>query len=416
MRANHLLTSVASIFLFAMAATGQTYDTNNPTVQIVAGSGVASYLEGQGTQAMFNGPSAIVSDTASNLFVLDSGNRRIRRITPDGTTSAFVGGGAGNLPGYGTAVSLLTFTLGAMAIDQSNTIWIACYNPSLGTGGLLRVYTDGYTVYLSFSGMTEQSGLAVDSVGNLYFTALSAHRIYRLSAIGTLSLFAGSGAAVSQDGNGTFGSFNSPRTLAVDAANNIYVWDFGSGLMRRIDAAQNVTTIAGSGTGLDVDGQGNAARFATVNAMTVDNNGNVFMACGSSIRRMSATTNVTTVAGSFSQNSYANGAGALARFSGATGLWLSSGMIFVAESGNNRVRQISFDPALQVVTPANLNLQTYAGLTINGHVGRTYQIQSSANLTNWTTRATLLLTASPYLWIDQNPVAGNKYYRAVLLP
>jgi hypothetical protein len=91
-------------------------------------------------------------------------------------------------------------------------------------------------------------------------------------------------------------------------------------------------------------------------------------------------------------------------------------MIFVAESGNNRVRQISFDPALQVVTPANLNLQTYAGLTINGHVGRTYQIQSSANLTNWTTRATLLLTASPYLWIDQNPVAGNKYYRAVLLP
>jgi hypothetical protein len=402
--------------VFAMAATAQIYDTNNPIAQIVAGSGVASYLEGQGTQAMFSGPSGIVSDTASNLFVLDAGNRRIRRITPDGTTSAFVGGGAGSLPGYGTGVSIFTFTPGTMVIDQSNTIWIACYNPSLGIGGLLRVYADGYTVFLSFTGVTEQSGLAIDSGGNLYFTALSLQRIYRLSAIGTLSLFAGSGAAASQDGNGAFASFNLPRSLGVDAANNIYVWDMGSGLMRRIDAAQNVTTIAGNGTGLDVDGQGNAARFATVNAMTVDNNGNVFMACGSSIRRMSATTNVTTVAGSFSQNSYANGAGALARFNAATGLWLSSGKLFVADFGNNRVRQISFDPSPQVVTPANLNLQTYPGLTINGHVGRTYQLQSSANLSNWTTRATLLLTASPYLWIDQNPVAGSKYYRAVLLP
>jgi len=140
------------------------------------------------------------------------------------------------------------------------------------------------------------------------------------------------------------------------------------------------------------------------------------MACGSSIRKMSAATNVVTMAGSFSQSSYANGAGSLARFNGASGVCLSQGMVFIADANNERVRQISFNPQPQLVTPANLGIGTYAGITINGLVGRTYQVQSSPDLSTWTTRATLLLTSSPYLWIDPNPVAGNKFYQAILLP
>ena len=91
-------------------------------------------------------------------------------------------------------------------------------------------------------------------------------------------------------------------------------------------------------------------------------------------------------------------------------------MVFVADSGNNRIRNIAFDPQRQVVAPASLQLNTYPGLRITGTVGRTYQIQTSPNLNNWTTKATLLLTASPYLWIDQNAVSGNNFYRAVMLP
>jgi hypothetical protein len=88
----------------------------------------------------------------------------------------------------------------------------------------------------------------------------------------------------------------------------------------------------------------------------------------------------------------------------------------VADSGNNRIRQISFNPQPQVVSGANLNIGTFAGVTITGVVGRTYQIQSSPDMSTWTTVATVLLTSSPYLWIDQNPIAGNKFYQAVLLP
>ena len=83
-------------------AQAQIYDTNNDVVQTFAGSGFSGYVDGQGTQTMFNGPMAIASDTLSNLFVVDYYNSRVRKIAPDGTVSTFLGGGGGNLPGYGT--------------------------------------------------------------------------------------------------------------------------------------------------------------------------------------------------------------------------------------------------------------------------------------------------------------------------
>jgi hypothetical protein len=91
-------------------------------------------------------------------------------------------------------------------------------------------------------------------------------------------------------------------------------------------------------------------------------------------------------------------------------------MLFIADAGNNRIRDITFNALPQAVAPANLQLQTYAGLQINGTVGRTCQIQSSPNMANWSTVATVLLTASPYLWIDTSPAGGHQFYRAVILP
>lgn len=414
MKAKIIIAVIAVAASLAWQAGAQIFDTNNNYVQIFAGSGQASYLEGQGTQAMFYYPSAVVVDTSSNLFVLDSSNSRIRKITPDGTTSAFVGGGAGSLPGYGTNVSLGGISFGPMVMDRSNIISIAAYRGS--GGGLLRIYTDGYTEFLTFTGMSSTSGLCVDSGNNLYFSTSGGNQIFRLAANGTLTFVAGNGSSGMTDGNAFFASFNDPRALAVDAASNVYVWDAGSRLIRRIDQYQNVTTIAGGGGNSDIDGQGASARFSSIYAMTVDNNGNVIMACGSSIRKMSPSTNVTTIAGNFSQNSYANGLGALARFNTATGVWLSRGMMWVADSGNHRIRQISSDPQPQVVADSKLGIHNYAGITITGLVGRTYQIQSSPDTTNWTLRTTLLLTVSPYLWFDLNPISGNKFYRAVLLP
>jgi hypothetical protein len=209
--------------------------------------------------------------------------------------------------------------------------------------------------------------------------------------------------------------------LACDPADNIYVWDAGNGTIRRIDPNQNVTTVAGSGGYYysSADGVGtNAAFSGPIGSMFSDNQGNLYLVCGSCVRKINAQTSVVTLAGVFSQYqaAYANGPGYLARFFNAAGGCFSQGMIFVADTGNNRIRSIAFNPPSQVVLPANLQLNTYPGLQITGTVGRTYQIQTSPDMNAWSTVTALLLTSSPYLWIDQNPVSGNKFYRAVLLP
>jgi len=234
-----------------------------------------------------------------------------------------------------------------------------------------------------------------------------------LDAQGILAIFNGPSAT---DGKGVYALFRNPYPIAVDAAGNVYIWDSANYLIRRIDQNQNVATIAGNGSSTDADGTGFNAHFSWIYSGYADAYGNIIMACGTSIRKMTASTNVVTLAGSFSSAAYANGAGALARFNGASGFWPSQGRIYVADSNNQRIRFISSNPQPELVTPPNLGIGSYAGITINGLVGRTYQIQSSPDLANWTTAATLLLTSSPYLWFDLSSVSGKRYYRAFLMP
>ena len=412
--------SAVLIAVSYFSAKAQIYDTNNVSVQTFAGYGLPGLVDGTGQLTAFSNPTQIVSDTASNLYVWDSGNYRIRKITAGAVVSTFAGGGS-NLEGYGTNVSLSWNTVGAMSIDHNNTLWLVMAGSYGGFPYLLTVGTNGY-VAIQNGGLTNlsaYSGICFDSANNLYYSG--GNRIYKyVPAAGIVQPFAGNGASGNFDGQGTvFSAFSNPTALACDQADNIYVWDSGNQTMRRVDQGQNVTTIAGSpsyyGT---ADGTGTNAVLNGIVSMFNDNAGNIYMVCGSCIRKMDAQTNVVTEAGSFSSysGSFANGTGAVARFNNASGGCFSQGMLFVADAGNNRIRSISFGAQSQVVPPANLQLRTYAGLQINGTVGRTYQVQTSANMTNWSTAATVLLTASPYLWIDPNPTSGHQFYRAVMLP
>jgi hypothetical protein len=421
MKHTKLILLLAIVALSRWRVDAQNYDTNNDVVQTFAGFGIPGYVDGQGLLTLFSNPSQIVSDTASNLYVWDSGNSRIRKITANGTVTTFAGGGT-YYNGYGTNVSLAWGTGGSMVIDHANTIWLVLVNGYGGFPYLLTIGTNGY-VSIENGGLTNlgtSSGICFDSANNLYYSG--GNRIYRYSPNnGSVQAIAGIGTAGNFDGQGpVFSQFNNPGALACDQADNIYVWDAGNGTIRRVDQSQNVTTIAGNGYSYysTVDGVGTNATFSGISSMFSDNAGNIYFVCGSCIRKMDAHTNVVTLAGIFYQYSsgYADGAGYLARFNNATGGCLSQGMIFIADSGNNRIRNITFNPQPQVVAPASLQLNTYPGLQITGTVGRTYQIQASPDLNAWTTKTTLLLTASPYLWIDQNGVSGNNFYRAVMLP
>ena len=424
MKPSKIISLVTVAALIGWRTSAQIYDTNGDYVQTFAGSGEAGYVDGQGQLTKFSNPSQIVSDTASNLYILDSGNYRIRKITPGGTVSTLAGGGF-DVEGWGTNVSLsVYYGIGAMAMDHANTIWLVAngtYLLNIGTNGYVTIQNGGP----GLTNLSTSSGICFDSANNLYYSG--GNIIYRYNpTTGISQPFAGNGTSGYVDGYGTvFPEFSSPGALACDEANNIYVWDSGNYRIRRIDQSQNITTIAGTGYAYsypDSDGVGTNASFGGyydspgISSMFSDNAGNVYFACGSCIRKMNAQTNVVTMAGVFIGTGYMNGAGNLALFYGASGACLSQGMIFVADSGNQRIRNITFNPTSQVVSGANLGIGTYAGVTIAGVVGRTYQIQASPDLNAWNTVATVLLTSSPYLWIDQNPVGGNKFYRAVLLP
>jgi len=387
-------------------ALAQNYDTNNVVVQTFAGSGFYGYFDGKGTQTMFNYPEAVVADSSGNLFVADSVNYRIRKITPDGTVSTFAGGG--NLQtGYGTNVALPYLVY--MAIDRSNVLWFA------RCGELLRVGPDAHvTTTPTPAGCATR--VCFDSANNLYYSDTGGNQIYRWRTNGVWEVFAGSGNLGSVDGNWIFSSFSQPAALAADAADNIYVWDIGTRLIRRIDQNRDVVTIAGNSSGADSDGVGRNASFRSISVMSVDDSGNLLLACGSSIRKMTAATNVLTMAGSFAEQGYTNGAGATARFYGADGVCVSQGTIYVADSNNQRIRSINFNPQPEPVSGASLVLNTYPGLQITGVVGRTYRIESSKDLKAWQVETTLLLTSSPYLWLDQTALGQRKFYRAFLLP
>src|SRR6266446_4496040 len=326
----------------------QNYDTNNVVVQTFAGSGFYGYFDGKGTQTMFYSPRSVVADSSGNLFVGDSGNQRIRKITPDGTVSTFAGGG--NLQtGYGTNVSLCCVS--PLFIDHSDVLWL----PDSG----VRIGPDAYVSRTT----NLASWLCFYSGNNVYYP--SGNQIYRWRTNGVLELFAGSGNQGAVDGNWIFTSFSSPEPLAADAADNIYVWDYGNRLIRRINQNRDVVTIAGDSISYgDFDAVGRDASFLNIVAMWPDDSGNILLAGGSSIRKMTAATNVLTMAGSFSQQGYTNGTGATALFSGAYGVCLSEGTIYVADSNNQRIRSITFNPQPEPVSGASLVLNTYPGLQI----------------------------------------------------
>jgi len=402
MKPKKIIPLIAIATLLGWHTSAQIYDTNGDVVETFAGSGIATFLDGQGVQAEFSSPLGIVGDTSSNLYVWDSGNYRIRKITANATVSTLVGGGT-DLEGYGTNVSLSGYSsIGTVAIDHANTIWLLV--TYIGNTYFLNIQTNGVvTIQNGGSGLTNlstSSGMCFDSANNLYYSG--GYRIWKyIPASGNLQVYAGSGVSGHQDGSGIFTEFSLPTALVCDEANNIYVQD--SSYVRKIDSSQNVTTITNTSVG---------------NLMAVDNSGNILVVSGNAIEKLTTTTNVLIYAGTtgYSPGTYTNGIGSLARFYNPSSACFSQGSIFVSDTGNERIRQISFNPSSQIVSGANLGIGTFAGVTITGIVGRTYQIQSSPDLSTWTTRATVLLTSSPYLWIDLNPVAGNKFYQAILLP
>jgi len=220
--------------------------------------------------------------------------------------------------------------------------------------------TDGDTSVAKFN---QPFGMCIDNLGNLYIADARNNCIRKIGIDGQVSTVAGSGSGGYLDGNGTSAIFNEPTGVCVDADGNLYVAGFLNHRIRKINSSGDVTTIAGSGVAGFADGQGTNAQFNYPRGICVDKDGNLYVgdSWNHRIRKIDTSGNVTTYAGggsvigSGSVGDHVDGQDTSARFYTPCGVAFDSkGNLYVADAYTHRVRKI--DTSGNVTTLAGYGL------------------------------------------------------------
>ncbi|MFF7365270.1 RICIN domain-containing protein [Streptomyces sp. NPDC008125] len=245
--------------------------TTDGKIGTVAGNGVAGSRgdNGPAVSAQLNSPRQIAVDRADTLYVVDTGNHRVRKITADGTISAVAGTGSPGFSGDGglaTAAKLNT-PLG-VAVDGSGVVYVTDY----GNLRVRKVTPDGTISTVAGNGtagpkgdggpavsaqLKNPHGVAVDGAGALYIADADNHRVRKVTSDGTISTVAGTGSA-GFDGDGgpaAAAKLNLPLAVVVDSAGNMYVSEYNNHRVRKITPDGTISTVAGTGSaGFDGDG------------------------------------------------------------------------------------------------------------------------------------------------------------------
>jgi sugar lactone lactonase YvrE len=185
----------------------------------------------------------------------------------------------------------------------------------------------------------------VDSHGNVYVADYSNHMIRKITPDGTVTRLAGSGTMGAVDGLGAAASFRYPSAVAVDQQDNVYVADSQNHTVRKINASGEVTTLAGTRTAGSTDGAGTSASFNSPYGVAVDADANVYVADMDNhrIRKITPAGEVTTLAGS--QRGSADGSGPAALFYWPAGIAVvavdTNGQLYIADSLNHMIRKMA---------------------------------------------------------------------------
>jgi sugar lactone lactonase YvrE len=269
-------------------------------VSLVAGSsGSGGSTDGTGSGALFSQPGGIVINSSGTLYVADTGNSTIRKIAPGGVVTTFAGSAAN------------------------------------------KSYQDGTGTSAWFHSPV---GISLDALGNLFVADSKNDVIRKISATGTVTTFSGSAGSVGSSDSPA--RFNSPFGLTVNFSTSfVYVGDSNNNTIRKITAVGVVSTLAGTvlTTG-STDGPGGSALFNLPEGEATDAAGNVYIAdtASSTIRKMTPTGTVTTIAGQAGVQGLTDGTGTGSLFNQPEALTVDTvGNIYVADTGNAAIRKIT---------------------------------------------------------------------------
>jgi streptogramin lyase len=260
----------------------------------LAGGAGAGFIDGTGPAARFFGPRGMVLGRDGQLFMVDAGNKAIRKISPAGNVST------------------------VYPIKLANR-----------EGSLAR-----------FSSVR---GVARDAAGNTYVADMDNNAVRKITPSGAVTTLAG-GSPGFADGKGTDARFNGPIAIAVDPQGHVYVADRGNKAIRKIGPAGDVETWAGDGTSGSQDGKGQGARFSQPSDLVVDATGALYVLDGVAVRKVSPAREVSTLALPTS----ALGPAAFR----PVGMALDGkGNLYLADLANHVIRK--FSPALEVSSIGN---------------------------------------------------------------
>lgn len=308
-------------------------------VSTIAGTGAIGGTDGPGTTATFNEPQAVACDTLGNIYVADTKNYKIRKITSSGNVTTFAGSGTFGTTNGPVLIAQFGFPTGICTTPDGNIVYVADHN----THVIRKIF----------------NGQVSDLAGNAYIAGFA-------------------------DGNGTAASFSHPVGIDIDNNGNIVVADEWNNKIRQVSPSGNVTTIAGTGAGGNTDGPATAATFNLPTDITVDDNGNIFVAdaANNTIREIiTGTLTVTTYAGIAGITGSADGPASSASFNSPNGISFCNvnHAIYVSDAANSTIRKITkvSSTTLNLFTTANNNTVCYGDSILlnaatNGFSGFTF--------------------------------------------
>jgi hypothetical protein len=242
-------------------------------VTTVAGSGAPGFMNGAVATAKFLDPPAVAVDPMDNIFVGDAFNYKIREIST-GTVSTFAGTTVGESNGSVASAQFDSPTW--MAIDASENVFVcdAHYIREVSSGSVSTLY-DGYNYSSTLVSFT---GIALKPADTLVLLDNVGANVFQLTPEGTFTVLAGTGSPGYYDAPAALAQFSSATGIAIDAHGNVLVADEANQRIRMISPAGMVSTIAGSGTAVDKDGNGTAAGFYYPLGIAVDlKTGNIYV-------------------------------------------------------------------------------------------------------------------------------------------
>ena len=357
---------------------------------------------GPANAAQLAGPVGLAFDGHGNLYIADQFNNRVREVTTDGNINTFAGVGTAGFAGdAGQATSADLNAPLSVAVDSSGNVYISdTVNDvirKVTTDGKINTVAGNYSLGFSFGGdngaptsavFNHPGPIALDSAGNLYIVDTANNRIRKVTwSANVIKTIAGNNGAGGYSGDGglaTLASLNGPSGLALDGAGNVYIADSNNNVIRRIDASTGkISTVVGNGQS-GFSGDGGPALNASLHSprgLAFDSAGNLYIVDYLNFRiRMLSNGTITTIAGNGQQGFGGDGGLATsAPLSFPSALIVdASGNIYVSDTQNNAIRVLTPAPSPPLISKGGVQSAGAFGACFSAAPGSWIEIYGSS--------------------------------------